>query len=238
MSRAERLLSLLQLLRGHRRPVSGAALAGELGVSLRTLYRDIASLQAQGAAIDGAPGFGYVLQPGFMLPPLMFTADEIEALVLGSRWVAKRADSRMGSAAHQALAKIAAVLPPEARQLLDGSSLLVGPAVSAASAGQQPVSAGDAGLPEVRLAIRHEHKLVLRYRDAQGDETDRTVWPIALGFFDRVRVLVAWCELREALRHFRTDRITSLESTQTRYPRRRTGLLRDWREAEGITSSP
>ena len=86
MSRAERLLSLLQLLRRHRRLVSGAALAEALGVSLRTLYRDIASLQAQGAAIDGTPGFGYVLQPGFMLPPLMFTPDEVEALVLGSRW--------------------------------------------------------------------------------------------------------------------------------------------------------
>ncbi|HNB45871.1 MAG TPA: HTH domain-containing protein, partial [Burkholderiaceae bacterium] len=113
MSRAERLLSLLELLRRHRRPVSGAALAESLGISLRTLYRDIASLQAQGAAIDGAPGFGYVLQPGFMLPPLMFTPDEVEALVLGSRWVAERADPRLGGAARQALAKVAAVLPAE-----------------------------------------------------------------------------------------------------------------------------
>jgi len=234
MSRAERLLSLLQLLRRHRRPVSGSSLAHELGISLRTLYRDIASLQAQGAVIDGAPGFGYVLQPGFVLPPLMFSAEEIEALVLGSRWVAERADQRLGLAARQAMAKVAAVLPPEARQLLDGSALLVGPAV------EPPVgeaSAGDAGLPAVRLAIRNEHKLQLRYRDSQGRETGRIVWPIALGFFDRAKVLVAWCELRQELRHFRTDRITALEPILQRYPRRRQVLLREWREAEGIATS-
>jgi predicted DNA-binding transcriptional regulator YafY len=234
MSRAERLLALLELLRRHRRPVSGAALAESLGISLRTLYRDIASLQAQGAAIDGAPGFGYVLQPGFVLPPLMFTPDEIEALVLGSRWVAERADPRLGGAARQALAKIAAVLPTEARQLLDGASLLVGPAVDAAPAGE--LSAGDADLAGLRGAIRAEHKLALRYRDAQGRETARSVWPIALGFFDRTRVLVAWCELRQALRHFRTDRITALTLTEQRYPRCRQLLLREWREAEGIAA--
>ena len=91
MSRAQRLLDLIQILRGHRRPVSGAVLAEALGISLRTLYRDIDTLKAQGAHIDGEPGVGYVLRPGFMLPPLMFSEEEIEALVLGSRWVAERA---------------------------------------------------------------------------------------------------------------------------------------------------
>src|SRR5580693_9210891 len=99
LSRSERLLALLQALRRRRRPVSGRALAEELGVSLRTLYRDIASLQAQGADIVGEAGVGYVLLPGFLLPPLMFSEDEIEALVLGSRWVAKRTDDRLGGAA-------------------------------------------------------------------------------------------------------------------------------------------
>jgi predicted DNA-binding transcriptional regulator YafY len=236
MSRAERLLSLLQLLRRHRRPVSGAALADELGISLRTLYRDIASLQAQGAAIDGAPGFGYVLQPGFVRPPLMFTTDEIEALVLGSRWVTDRAaDPRLGEAARQALAKIAAVLPPDARQLLEGSSLMVGPSADDPPPGERSV--GDAGMSTLRMAIRAEHTLALRYRDAQGRETARTVWPIAIGFFDRARVLVAWCELRDGLRHFRTDRIVALEPTGERYPRRRHVLLREWREAEGIAGA-
>src|SRR6187549_3652325 len=124
MSRAQRLLDLIQLLRGYRRPVSGAVLAEALGISLRTLYRDMATLNAQGAQIDGEPGVGYVLRPGFMLPPLMFSEDEIEAIVLGSRWVADRADSRLAAAGRDALAKIAAVLPADLRDQLDASSLM------------------------------------------------------------------------------------------------------------------
>src|SRR3954466_604922 len=127
MSRAQRLLDLIQLLRGHRRPVSGAALAEELGISIRTLYRDIETLNAQGAHIDGEPGIGYVLRPGFMLPPLMFSEQEIEAIVLGSRWVADRTDNELSDAARSALAKIAAVLPPDLKTSLDASSLLIGP---------------------------------------------------------------------------------------------------------------
>src|SRR6187402_2031692 len=119
-SHAPRLLELLQVLRRYRQPVAGQTLADELGVSLRTLYRDIASLQAQGAAIDGEAGLGYVLRPGFMLPPLMFSHE-----VLGSRWVAERTDSRLAEAARNALAKVAAVLPSDLRQALDTSSLFV-----------------------------------------------------------------------------------------------------------------
>lgn len=118
MSRAQRLLDLIQILRRHRRPVAGAALASELGVSLRTLYRNVASLQAQGADIAGEAGLGYVLRPGFTLPPLMFNVEEIEALALGSRWVAARADSPLAGAARNALAKIAAVLPADLSDLL------------------------------------------------------------------------------------------------------------------------
>ncbi len=97
-------------------PVSGRVLAEEIGVSLRTLYRDIASLQAMGASIEGEPGIGYVLKPGFLLPPLMFSPEEIEALVLGSRWVADRADDRLSGAARSALARIGAVLPDDLRE--------------------------------------------------------------------------------------------------------------------------
>ena len=226
MSRAERLLQLMQCLRRHRCPVSGATLAVELGVSLRTLYRDIASLQAQGARIDGEAGVGYVLRPGFMLPPLMFSEDEIEALVLGSRWVAARADARLGEAARNALAKIGAVLPADLRHELDASALLVGPG--------EPIAVGDQELARIRQAIRAERKLEIRYRDLQGSESTRTIWPFALGFFDRVRVVVAWCELRQAIRHFRTDQIIRLSVLDTRYPRRRQALLKDWRLSEGI----
>src|SRR3954447_6282126 len=125
MSRAQRLLDLIQLLRGYRRPVSGAVLAEVLGISLRTLYRDIDTLNAQGARIDGEPGVGYVLRPGFMLPPLMFSQEELEALVLGSRWVGERTDTALKHAANNALAKIAAVLPPDLRHAVDAPSLLI-----------------------------------------------------------------------------------------------------------------
>jgi predicted DNA-binding transcriptional regulator YafY len=226
MSRSQRLFDLLQLLRRHRQPVSGAAMAGELGVSLRTLYRDIATLQAQGARIDGAPGLGYVMKPGFTLPPLMFSADEVEALVLGSRWVVDRGDGRLATAARDALAKIAAVLPAELRHELDTSALIVGPG--------DPLPAGDVEVATIRQAIRSEQKVEIGYRDADGRDSLRTVWPFALGFFDRARVVVAWCEWRQAIRHFRTDRIGSLSLSGERYPRRRQALMKEWREQQGI----
>ncbi len=226
MSRAERLLDLIQILRRHRQPVSGASLAAELEVSLRTLYRDIASLQGQGAHIDGEPGIGYVLRPGFMLPPLMFAEEEIEALVLGSRWVAKRGDRKLAAAARNALAKIAAVLPPDLRREIDDSTLLVAAAAS--------IAAGDTELPAIRQAIRAERKLRIVYRDRDEAETRRTIWPFAIGFFDRVRMVAAWCELRQGYRHFRTDRIARLTATETRYPRRRQALLKEWRAVEKI----
>jgi predicted DNA-binding transcriptional regulator YafY len=221
MSRAERLLGLMQLLRRHRRPVSGAALAREMRVSIRTLYRDIASLQAQGAHIDGEPGMGYVLKPGFMLPPLMFSEEEIEALVLGSRWVAERGDAELAEAALNVLAKVGAVLPDDLRHELEGSTLLVGPAT--------PPAAGDVELPRIRRAIRTQRKVEIRYRDLKGEETTRTIWPFALGFFDRLRVIAAWCELRAGLRHFRTDRIVELSVSRVAYPRPRQALLKEWR---------
>ncbi|MBB6467542.1 putative DNA-binding transcriptional regulator YafY [Aminobacter lissarensis] len=221
MSRSERLLDLIQILRRHRRPVSGLTLAGELDVSIRTLYRDIATLQGQGAPIDGEPGLGYVLKPGFMLPPLMFTDEEIEAIVLGSRWVAKQPDTRLSAAATDALAKIAAVLPEDLRDELDATALLVGPSVGP--------TRENIDLGVIRQAIRAERKIEMNYEDASGAASRRTVWPFALGFFDKVRVMVAWCEMRQDFRHFRADRISDLAATDTRYPRRRAVMLKEWR---------
>ena len=220
MSRSERLLDLIQTLRRYRRPVSGQVLADELGISIRTLYRDIATLQGQGAPIEGEAGLGYVLKPGFMLPPLMFTDEEIEAIVLGSRWVAKQPDTRLSAAATNALVKIAAVLPDDLREDLDANTLLVGPPA-------KPMEGIDVGL--VRQAIRNERKLGFLYRDVGGAASERTVWPFALGFFDKVRVVVAWCEMRQDFRHFRADRISALNATDISYPRRRQVLLKEWR---------
>lgn len=226
MSRTERLFDLIQLLRRYRYPVNGAFLATELNVSLRTVYRDIASLQAQGAEIEGEPGIGYILKPGFMLPPLMFSEDEIEALVLGSRWVAKRANNKLSSAAQNALAKIASVLPNDLRYQLESSGLLIGPG--------EVLSASEEDLALIGKAIRFEKKINLGYIDLKENESRRIIWPLALVFFDQVRIIVAWCELRQDYRHFRTDKIKSIEILDARYPKRRQALLKVWRKINKI----
>src|SRR5262245_2246869 len=127
----------------------------------------------------------------------MFSDEEIEALVLGSRWVARRTDEPLARAAANAIAKIAEVLPDDLRERMDDSGLLAGP-------GSEPKEER-IDLTPIRQAIRAERKLILRYVDAKGERSKRTVWPIVLGFFDRSRVLAAWCELRQDYRHFRTD---------------------------------
>ncbi|MCX7115018.1 MAG: YafY family protein [Gammaproteobacteria bacterium] len=227
MSRSQRLFELIQILRRHRYPVTGKHLADELDVSLRTLYRDIVTLQAQGASIEGEPGLGYVLRPGFMLPPLMFSEEEIEALVLGSRWVARRTDKKLRLAATNVLAKISAVLPEDLRHQLEFSGLLIGPVKTA-------IENDDEKEALIRHAIRREYKLQMTYVDVKGDESQRLIWPLALGFFEEVHVVVAWCELRLDFRHFRTDRIAKLTQLETRYPQRRQTLLKKWREIHNI----
>ena len=222
MSRAARLLNLLEHLRAHRQPVAGAALARHADVSLRTLYRDIATLREQGAQIEGDPGVGYVLRPGFTLPPLMFSADELEALVLGARWVASHAaDPELARAARDAVQRIGAVLPPELRLAVETSGLFVPARAHAPSPAPW--------LPVLRRAIRDEHALLLHYRDEGGAVTQRRIWPFAMAFFDHARLIAAWCELRQDFRHFRADRVVDLADSGTRYPERRHALIRRWR---------
>lgn len=226
MSRSTRLFDLLQALRRHRRPVTAAALAQELGVSVRTIYRDIATLAGQGAPIDGEAGIGYALRPGFMLPPLMFGEEEIEALVLGLRFVVQRGDAGLARAAADASAKIAAVLPADLRDAAMAAGLLAGPGPKA-----EPPAID---LSHLRSAIRSERKLRITYTDGDGRSSERTIWPVAIGFFDQARVLAAWCETRNDFRHFRADRIASADILTDRYPRRRAALLKAWREKEGV----
>jgi predicted DNA-binding transcriptional regulator YafY len=183
LARSERLLALLQALRRRRRPISGRVLADELGVSLRTLYRDIASLQGQGAEIEGEAGLGYVLKPGFWLPPLMLSGEEIEALVLGARWVGARTDESLALAAHDAIAKISAVLPPSLREDVEASTLIVPPS--------EGPGAATLDLAPIRAAIRAERKLAVEYCDAHGAKTERTIWPFGVGYFEEARVVMA-----------------------------------------------
>ena len=214
------------MLRRHRFPVTAGALADELKVSVRTLYRDIETLRAEGAPIEGEAGLGYVLRPGFLLPPLMFSEDEIEALALGLRWVVERTDGAMALAARDALGKIAAVLPQDMAAVAEGSGLILPPGAR--------VLGAEARLPDLRRAIRAERKVAIGYADKTGRETERVIWPFALAFFEAVRVVVAWCELRQGYRAFRADRITRLEVGETRYPRRRHALMQEWKAREQV----
>jgi predicted DNA-binding transcriptional regulator YafY len=229
MSRSQRLLDLLQALRSHRRPVTAQALADKLAVSTRTLYRDIATLRDTGAPIEGEAGIGYILRPGHLLPPLMFSPAEIDALALGARWVSEHTDPALAEAARDALAKIAAVLPTDPRDALGMSPLLV--------AGSNREALDPKILGPIRAAIDGERKLELTYRDKDDRESKRVVWPFALGFFTEVRLLVAWCEAREDFRSFRLDRIVQFTPREERYPRGRRALLADWREQEGIPAA-
>jgi predicted DNA-binding transcriptional regulator YafY len=226
VSRADRLLRLLQLLRRHRDPVSAATLATELGTSIRSIYRDVQTLRGQGAAIDGEAGIGYLLRPGFLLPPLMFADEELEAIVLGLRLTAEHGDAALERASRDVIAKLRAVLPLGLRTLVDETALLAGPAPG------RPADAVD--LREVRRAIRTGRKARIDYVTGDANQTTRVVWPIGLGFFERARVVIAWCELRQDFRSFRTDRLRRWTTLAEHLPRSRMALLREWREREGI----
>ncbi len=226
MAKAARLLALVQILRRHRRPVVAATLARELDVSERTIYRDIDALRAQGADIAGEAGLGYVLKPGFLLPPLMFSDQEIEALVLGIRLAREHGDAALAAAARDALAKVAHVLPADLRDMAEDIGLLAGPA---------PVGPAPLIDPAVlRDAIRRERKATIVYTDAKGTTTKRMIWPLAIGYFRDVRVAIAWCEMKGDFRHFRVDRIAEIAIDRARYPKSRRALLRAWRASQNI----
>jgi predicted DNA-binding transcriptional regulator YafY len=224
MSRAERLLNLIEEFRRRRTPVSGNDLSQILCVSIRTLYRDIASLRALGASIEGEPGVGYILRLGFLLPPIMFTVEEVDALILGSRLVAEKADKSLANAARKAMARLTAVMPTELVDRVDAQSLIVMP-----SEHTQPETID---MAVVRRAIHLERKLHIQYTDAKGANSDRVIWPFLLIYFDGGLLISAWCETREGIRHFQTDRIASMSELPTRYPRRRHDLIKLWRETD------
>lgn len=217
VSRSARLLDLLQALRGRRRPVTAAQLAADLEVSERTIYRDVATLMSQGAPIQGEAGVGYILRQGLFLPPLMLSEDETEAVLLGLRYVDQRGDEVLRKAAAIALAKIGAVLSPEAEATLAGPLAIPGPTPEAFPQNTVPLS-------QLRAAIRDRRRLEIDYLDGEGRASQRVVWPVQLGFMERARVVAAWCELRRDFRMFRTDRILAATELD-RYPARRPDLL-------------
>ena len=221
MRRAERLFQIIQILRGARGPVTAESMARELETSKRTVYRDMAELLAQRVPIQGEAGMGYVLDQGFDMPPLMLTADEIEAAVLGARLVIERADPSLSRAARDLVAKIGAVIPDHLRPFLLEPGLMTPPRASP--------NPDAIDMVKVRAAIRAHQTLGLRYSDEAGSMTERTIWPIAVGYYETVRMIAGWCELREGFRNFRTDRVVEAAFLEDRYPGRRAVLMQRWR---------
>jgi predicted DNA-binding transcriptional regulator YafY len=224
--RSERLLELLQALRRRRTPVTGQVLAEEMGVSLRSVYRDIAALKGMGAAIDGEAGLGFQLRAEHFLPPLMFTDEELEALVLGLRGLIHGPDSEMAATARDASAKIAAVLPKARRDEMQSIGLFVIP-----HSGEAPE---DRTLGMLRRALREERQVWLGYRDKSGALSERTIWPVALGYFDSHQMLVAWCTLRNDYRSFRIDGMTAVELLDVPLPEPRRTLFHRWSSARNL----
>lgn len=223
MRRADRLFQIIQLLRRHSRPVTADAIAEELETSKRTIYRDIATLMAQRVPIRGEAGIGYVLDGGFDLPPLMLTTDEIEAAVLGAQWVKAQGDRELSRAAEDLIAKIAATVPEHLR------TLVLEPVVGTSPRWTEPVEPLD--MAQLRLWCRRGLKLDLDYGDMEGRRSKRTIWPFLVGYRDAVRVVFAWCELREDFRMFRIDRIEGAEFREERYPDRPAALKSRWLKA-------
>jgi predicted DNA-binding transcriptional regulator YafY len=201
MRRADRLFDIIQTLRVAAGPMTAASLAEQLEVTVRTVYRDIAALQASRVPIEGAAGIGYVLRRGFDLPPLMFTADELDAITVGARLVRRLRDPGLQDAAESVLAKITTILPEQLRRGVADAPFYV-------SAGQAETPTG-IDLSDVRHAIRETRKLRITYTDAQGQRSNRTIWPIAMAYYVDATLIGTWCELREDYRHFRVERIVT-----------------------------
>jgi predicted DNA-binding transcriptional regulator YafY len=220
MRRSDRLFDIIQRLRTARSPVTAAAIAAELEVTPRTVYRDIAALQASRVPIEGAAGLGYVLRRGYDLPPLMFTADEVEAVLVGMRLLGRTRDPGLQQAAGSVLSKLAAVLPEPLRGSLDTPPFHV-----SEGGAREP---GAISLAELRVAIREANKLRITYRDLGGTASERVIRPVAIEYYVEVTLLCAWCELRNDYRHFRADRIEAAAVLSDSFAADRERLLSGW----------
>lgn len=237
MARANRLFELINILRVRKTPVTAVDLADAVGISPRSIYRDIETLRSLGAPIVGEAGIGYCLNKGFFLPELAFSLDELDALALGLGWVQQRADPALAQSSESALAKILAVR--SAGSATNDGPPTLAPAVSLSERTDPPEAA------LMRAAIHRQRKARIRYADARGALSERIIWPIAMVYFDDVRVLAAWCEHRSAFRHFRIDRLQDATMLDERYPGRRQAILvrwqqqdRDWRTILTVSDTP
>jgi predicted DNA-binding transcriptional regulator YafY len=220
MPRSDRLFDIIQRLRTAAKPTTAATLAAALEVTPRTVYRDIATLQARRVPIEGEAGVGYVLRKSFDLPPLNFTIDEIEAISVGARMVHRLKDSKLREAAQSVLAKVTSAVPERLRPHIAEAPIYVSPGMTAEAQG--------ADLAEVRAAIRDSAKLYISYADEKGRRTNRTIWPIAMAYYVDVTLIGAWCELRADYRNFRVERIASSKVLDEHFDQDNGRLFREW----------
>ncbi|MGF9692977.1 YafY family protein [Rhizobium sp. 0TCS1.26] len=228
MRKASRLFEIIQILRLARRPVTAATIAAQLEVTARSIYRDIAALQAMRVPIEGGRGIGYILRPGFTLPPLMLSIEESEAIVLALALLERTGDTELKQAAKQVTRKIAAAVPAPLAESFSRNALHAWGAVAPAP--------DAADLSTVRRAIRDEQKLLLDYRDELGRATERQIRPIALIYYSQTANIVGWCELRQAIRNFRVDRVARCEPVPDFFRHQGEELRRLW--VEGWTAKP
>jgi predicted DNA-binding transcriptional regulator YafY len=220
MRRSDRLFDIIQRLRAASRPTTATTLAEALEVTARTVYRDIAALQARRVPIEGAAGVGYVLRKSFDLPPLNFTIDEIEAIAVGARLVNRLKDPALRQAAESVLAKVTVAVPERLRPHIADAPIYVSPGMTAGAEG--------ADLGEVRAAIRDSSKLYIAYADVGGRRTNRVIWPIAMAYYVDVTLIGAWCELRADYRNFRVERIASSRVLDEHFDQDNGRLFREW----------
>ena len=225
MGRTDRLFELILLLRRARRAVTAAQLAEALDVAPRTIYRDVAALMAMRVPIDGEAGVGYILRPGYDLPPLMLDREEVEAVAVGLRLLNRTGDQDLQSAARRVAAKVAGVLPePRGDEMDDGRFVVSDFGTPAA-----------ANMGMLRSAVRESRRLFLVYCDGQEQLTERTCLPVAVIYYTEVTVLAAWCELRDDFRHFRADRILECHETGDSFADSAPQLRRDWHSQRGLS---
>ena len=237
MRRSDRLFDIIQRLRTARGPTTAAALADELEVTVRTVYRDVATLQARRVPIEGAPGIGYMLRRGFDLPPLMFTTEEIEAIVVGARLVARTGDPGLQDAAESVLSKVTVVLPEALRAQLAAASFFV-----SSSARRWPRASI---WPRCVRRSATNASCTSATSTRKATRTQRTIWPIAVAYYVQATLIGAWCELRQDYRHFRADRIGALTVLDERYPSDNGRLMAEWlalrqneQRSEGVAPCP
>lgn len=230
MRKADRLFEIIETMRASDGAVTAAQLSSELNVTERTIYRDVRGLQGQGVPIEGEAGIGYVLRPGFHLPPLMFTMDELEAVVLGARLAGQRGDDGLEKAAERVISKVKSVLPSHMQDRMDRVALYAPPTYD--------VGHGIVVMSEIRECIRAERKIRMDYESLSGQSSRRTIWPVAVAFFSGSTLLSAWCELRNDFRHFRTDRILNYEILNEKFNGGSGRLLRAWEQAVSNRKRP